>query len=166
MRVRLPLFGVLIAALGAVVTACASATPVPAGADTVAAEETLSSFLSMLSAGDYAQAAALYAGPLDSLQAWNPEIDAQDVGGLIGYGCESRLLQCLSVRSIALVETPPGEEMVFSVEFSLSDGTLFVRGPCCGATSTEMPDQSTFTFRVQPKAGGGYAVLDLPPYVP
>jgi hypothetical protein len=166
MRVRFPLLGVLIATLGAVVTACASPTPVPAGADNAAAEETLSSFLSMLATGDYGQAAALYAGPLDSVQAWNPEIDAQDVGGLIGYGCESRLLQCLSVRSIALAETAPGGEMVFNVEFGLPDGTLFVRGPCCGATSTEMPDQSVFAFRVQPKAGGGFIVLDLPPYVP
>jgi hypothetical protein len=166
MLTRSLLIGVLVVAWGTCVTACASATPAPAGADAAAAEETLSSFLGMLARGDYMQAAELYAGPLDSMQAWDPEIDAQDVGGLIGYGCESRLLQCLSVRSIVLAETAPGGEMVFNVEFSLPDGTLFVRGPCCGATSTEMPDQSVFAFRVQPMVGGGFVVLDLPPYVP
>jgi hypothetical protein len=29
-----------------------------------------------------------------------------------------------------------------------------------------MPDQSVFPFRVQPKTGGGFVILDLPPYVP
>jgi hypothetical protein len=130
------------------------------------AEETLSSFLSMLAAGDYTQAAEMYVGPLDSMQAWNPEIDAQDVGGLLGYGCESHLLQCLPVRSIVLAETVSGGEMMFNVEFSLPDGTLFVRGPCCGATSTEMPDQAVFAFRVKPQTDGGFVVMDLPPYVP
>jgi hypothetical protein len=120
----------------------------------------------MLARGDYAGADRLYAGPLDSMQAWNPEIDAQDLAGLLRYGCESRLLQCLPVRSIILAEKGSGGEMAFNVEFNLPDGTLFVRGPCCGATSTEMPDQSTFSFRVQRDANGGYVVLDLPPYVP
>jgi hypothetical protein len=166
MLTRSLLIGVLIAAWGTCVTACASATPVPAGTDAAAAGETLSLFLSMLATGGYSQAAELYAGPLGSMQAWDPEIDAQDVGGLLGYGCESRLLQCLPVRSIVLMEKGAAGEIVFNVEFNLPDGTLFVRGPCCGATSTEMPDQSVFAFRVQPKAGGGFVVLDLPPYVP
>jgi hypothetical protein len=166
MHARSLLLVVLIAACGAIVTACGLSTPVPAGADAAAAEETLSSFLSMLAGGDYAPGAELYAGALDPMQAWNPEIDAQDVAGLIGYGCESHLLQCLPVRSIVLEGTGPGGEMVFDVEFSLPDGTLFVRGPCCGATSTEMPDQSVFVFRVQPLADGGFVVMDLPPYVP
>ena len=166
MHARSLLLVVLIAACAAIVTACGLSTPVPAGADAAAAEETLSSFLSMLAGGDYAQAAELYAGPLDSMQPWNPEIDEQDVGGLLGCGCESRLLQCLPVRSIVPERTGSGGEMVFDVEFSRPDGTLFVRGPCCGATSTEMPDQSVFAFRVQPQANGGFVVMDLPPYVP
>ncbi len=165
-RARLLLSGLPIATCVALVAACASATPTPADEDTAAAQETLSSFLNLLAAGDYAQAAELYGGPLDSMQVWNPAIEANDVGALLGYGCESRLLQCLPVRSIALAGSGAGGAMAFDVEFSLADGTLFVRGPCCGATSTEMPDQSAFAFRVQPKAGGGFVVLDLPPYVP
>jgi len=166
MHMRSLLVGVLVVGWGTCVTACASTTPVPDEAEAAAAGETLTSFLSMLAAGDYAHAADLYAGPLDAMQIWNPAIDAQDVAGLLGYGCESRLLQCLPVRSVVLAENGAGGEKVFNVEFSLADGTLFVRGPCCGATSTEMPDQSTFAFRVQPRAGGGYVVFDLPPYVP
>jgi hypothetical protein len=156
----------LIVGFGILSAACGSVSPTPAGAQDGAAQETLSSFLDLLAVGDYEQAAALYGGPLDSLQAWNPEINPQDVAGLLEYGCVSRLLQCLPVRSIVLAETASGGEMVFNVELSLPDGTLFVRGPCCGATSTEMPDQSVFPFRVQPASDGGFAVLDLPPYVP
>lgn len=145
---------------------CARAAVDTATEDAAAAEEGLASFLDFLAEGDYTGAAELYGGPLDTLQAWNPELEPHDVAGLLRYGCESRLLQCLPVRSIALAERGPGGELVFRVEFSLPDGAIFVRGPCCGATSTEMPDQSVFLFRVQPNAGGGYLVLDLPPYVP
>ena len=166
MRAWLLLSGLLIVACAGLVAACTAATPTPADEDTAAAQETLSSFLSLLAVGDYAQAAELYGGPLDSLQVWDPEIEASDVGALLGYGCESHLLQCLPVRSVALAGSEAAGELAFDVEFSLADGTLFVRGPCCGATSTEMPDQSAFAFRVQPRAGGGFVVLDLPPYVP
>lgn len=166
MRARLLLSGLLIAVCAGLVAACASATPTPAHEDTAAAHETLSSFLNLLAVGDYAQAAELYGGPLDSMQVWNPEIEASDVGALLAYGCESHLLQCLPVRSVSLAGSEAAGELAFDVEFSLADGTLFVRGPCCGATSTEMPDQSAFAFRVQPRAGGGFVVLDLPPYVP
>jgi len=108
----------------------------------------------------------MYASPLDSLHSFNPELDSQDAAALIGYACGQRLLQCLPVRSIALAEATPGEDVIFNVEFSLEDGSLFVLGPCCGATSTEMPPVSSFAFRVRPEPSGSYAVLDLPPYVP
>lgn len=156
----------LILILGALATGCSSTPSESDEADLVAAEQTLSSFLSMLADGKYAEAATLYGGPLDSMQVWNPEIEGGDVAGLLGYGCRSRLLQCLPVRSIVLAESDASGELIFDVEFSLPDGTPFVRGACCGATSTEMPDQSVFPFRVQPRAGGGFVVLDLPPYVP
>jgi hypothetical protein len=151
---------------GAMTAGCSSTPSTPNEPDIDAAEHTLSSFLGMLADGEYAEASALYTGPLDSMQVWNPEIEAGDVAGLLAYGCGNRLLQCLPVRSLALAQTEASGELVFNVEFSLPDGTPFVRGACCGATSTEMPDQSEFPFRVQPKAGGGFAILDLPPYVP
>jgi hypothetical protein len=62
--------------------------------------------------------------------------------------------------------TAPDGTVTVDVEFSLPDGTLFVLGPCCGATETEMPPVSSFAFRVQRQPDGAYAVLDLPPYVP
>ena len=166
MSPRLRLLCLVLTLGGMLAAGCSSPPSSPEVADTAAAEQTLASFLGMLADGEYAEASALYGGPLDSMQVWNPEIEAGDVAGLIGYGCSSRLLQCLPVRTIQLADVAPPGELVFNVEFSLPDGALFVRGPCCGASSTEMPDQSNFAFRVQPKADGGFVVLDLPPYVP
>ncbi|MBM3121935.1 MAG: hypothetical protein FJZ97_07075 [Chloroflexi bacterium] len=156
----------LLFACGLALAGCVApaATPVDEGA--TGAQEVLTSFLGLLAGGQYEQAAAMYAGPLDSLHSFNPELDPQDAAALIGYACGQRLLQCLPVRSISLAEAPAGEDVLFKVEFSLEDGSLFVLGPCCGATSTEMPPVSSFAFRVRPDPAGSYSVLDLPPYVP
>jgi len=159
----------LVLILGALAAGCSSTPSTPLGPDEpdlASAEQTLSSFLGLLADGKYAEASTLYAGPLEAMQVWNPEIEAGDVAGLLGYGCGGRLLQCLPVRSITWAQSDASGELVFNVEFSLPDGTPFVRGACCGATSTEMPNQSVFPFRVQPKPGGGFVILDLPPYVP
>jgi hypothetical protein len=55
---------------------------------------------------------------------------------------------------------------VFDVEFNNPDGSLFVRGPCCGATETEMPPESQFEYTVTKNAEGKFVVLNTPPYVP
>jgi hypothetical protein len=149
-----------------VLAGCAAPPPPPGAAVGAGAQEALTSFLDLLAAGAYDRAAAMYAGPLDSLQSFNPELDPQDAAALIGYACGQRLLQCLPVRSITPAQEPPGEVLAFDVEFNLEDGSLFVLGPCCGATPTEMPPVSRFTFRVRTQATGGFAILDLPPYVP
>lgn len=156
----------LLFACGLALAGCAAPAPTPEAEHAARAQEALTSFLGLLADGQYDQAAAKYAGPLDSLTSFNPELDPQDAAALIGYACGQRLLQCLPVRSIAPAEAPVGEDVLFNVEFSLEDGSLFVLGPCCGATSTEMPPVSRFAFRVRPDAAGGYSVLDLPPYVP
>lgn len=156
----------LLLTCGLALAGCAAPAPSPAADEAAGAQEALTSFLGLLAEGRYDQAAAMYAGPLDSLYSFNPELDPQDGAALIGYACGQRLLQCLPVRSISLAEAPAGEDILFKVEFNLEDGSLFVLGPCCGATSTEMPPVSSFEFRVRPDSAGGYSVLDLPPYVP
>ena len=56
-------------------------------------------------------------------------------------------------------------EFKFVVEFSWDDGSLFVRGPCCGASETDMPPQSQFTVLVI-KVDDRFLVQQLPVYVP
>jgi hypothetical protein len=75
--------------------------------------------------------------------------------------------QCLLVRSAHLQErASSGAEFQFMVEFSTPEGELFVRGPCCGASETDMPSQSEFTFFVARSEDGVYRVQELPVYVP
>jgi hypothetical protein len=54
----------------------------------------------------------------------------------------------------------------FKVHFRNPDGTLFVLGPCCGASETEMPPVSEFECDVARTSSGEFKVLCLPPYVP
>jgi hypothetical protein len=59
-----------------------------------------------------------------------------------------------------------GDMYVFQVEFNNPDGSLFVLGPCCGASETEMPPVSQFEYGVARNADGKFLVMELPPYVP
>jgi hypothetical protein len=156
----------LIVSLGAVLASGCARTPPGSPAYRATAEGTLRTFLALLAEGKYGEASGLYGGPVDVLQGWFPDQDPQDVAGLLQAACSRRLLQCLPVRSIQPRNAAGSGEIAFDVQFNLPGGTLFVRGPCCGATSTEMPDESTFTFRARPKTDGDFVILDLPPYVP
>ena len=122
-------------------------------------------FLTLLHTENYAEAAPLYGGEYETLQASNPGIDPNDQIALWTWACDHQLLQCLEVRSATFKELR-GDSYVFQVEFSNPDGTLFVRGPCCGATETEMPSVSQFEFRVSRTEDGKFLVMDTPPYVP
>ena len=130
-----------------------------------AAYDVLVNFLTLLHTKNYASAIPLYGGEYEQLQIFNPEIDPDDHAALWTWVCDHQLLQCLEVRSTTFKELI-GDTYIFQVEFSNSDGSLFVRGPCCGATETEMPSVLQFEFRVSRSAQGKFLVIDTPPYVP
>jgi hypothetical protein len=129
------------------------------------AHEVLIDFLTLLHTKNYEEAAPLYGGEYEALQVFNPEIDPEDHVALWTWACDNQLLQCLEVRSATFKELR-GDTYIFQVEFNSPDGSLFVRGPCCGATETEMPSVSQFEFRVSRNADHKFVVLDTPPYVP
>jgi hypothetical protein len=122
-------------------------------------------FLTLLHEANYAAAVPFYGGDYEPLQVFNPEIDPADHIALWSWACDRRLLQCLEVRSVE-IDYSSGDSYVFQVEFSNPDGSLFVRGPCCGANEIEMPPQSQFQFTVSRTADGRFVVMDTPPYVP
>jgi hypothetical protein len=119
----------------------------------------------LLNTGNYAEAAPLYGGEYEALRVFNPEIGPDDSVALWTWVCENQLLRCLEVRSATLQEVV-GDSYLFQVEFNNPDGSLFVLGPCCGATETEMPPVSQFEFTVTRNADGRFVVLNTPPYVP
>lgn len=129
------------------------------------AYEVLVEFLTLLHTKNYEEAVPLYGGEYEALQVFNSEIDPSDQVALWSWACDHRLLQCLEVRSVEF-DYSSGDSYVFQVEFSKPDGSLFVRGPCCGADETEMPPVSRFQFTVSRTADGSFVVMDTPPYVP
>ena len=120
-----------------------------------------------LRAGRYEEASQLYGGSYEVLIDNNPTLDPEDHAALWRNACTSNGFQCLRVRSARLQADVSSEaEYRFVVEFSTPDDQLFVRGPCCGASETDMPPQSEFLFAVVRSEDGVYRVQDLPVYVP
>lgn len=130
------------------------------------AELTLINFFTYLNQKNYHQASEVYGGPYDQLIGYNPSLSDEDKEGLLEAGCEYNGLMCLSVLSTRLINANSTDEYIFEVEFANPDGSLFVLGPCCGASEEEMPPVSTFNIRVRCESDGICKVLDLPPYVP
>ncbi len=125
----------------------------------------LVNFLTLLHTKRYAEATPLYGGDYEQLRVFNTEIDPADHVALWAWACDNQLLQCLEVRS-AIFKQLSGDTYNFQVEFNNPDGSLFVLGPCCGATETEMPPVSQFEYSVARNAELKYVVMNLPPYVP
>ena len=94
----------------------------------------------------------------------NPAISPTDPAALLRNACTINGAQCLQARNIVLDEKESDSEFVYRVEFEKEDGSLFVQGPCCGATDTE--ERSNFLFGVSRNAEGKFVVMDMVPYVP
>ena len=136
----------------------------PAG-DALAARRTLIEFFDHLANDEYDQAVDLYGGDYQQFLVFNPDIDPANKAELWRLACRFGGLQCLPIASAAFTRQS-GDILTFTVEFRNLDGSLFVLGPCCGSTATEMPPRSQFEVRVRKTPQGTHVVLDLPVYVP
>jgi hypothetical protein len=130
------------------------------------ARNALLSFFELLNQREYENAAALYGGDYQGLRDSNPLVDPQDYVVLLTNGCEINGLQCLKVKRIADEQVVSLAEYHFTVEFLNQDGSLFVRGPCCGGNATDFPPESQFAYHVIRDCAGKFFVLELPVYVP
>lgn len=129
------------------------------------AHAVLIEFFSLLNAGKYTEADSLYGGTYEGIQDNNPAVDPSDHPKLLANACEINGYKCLLVHT-ATFEKLQGDTYIFQVEFSNPDGSLFVRGPCCGASETDMPPQSQFEYAVTRNSDGRFVVMDMPPGVP
>jgi hypothetical protein len=130
------------------------------------ARETLEAFFTALHEGRYSDAVPLYGGPYDTMRDHNPSTAYNDLAALMRNACEINGAACLLPSTIAFQEVTPNAEFLFLVEFLNNDGTLFVRGPCCGASPTDQPPQSVFLYIVTRFPQGAFLVMEMPPYVP
>ena len=126
------------------------------------AEKSLRDYLTALNAGDYILGAKLYGGDTELLETWNPDI-TNDLPKLFERACTQNGLVCMTPRTVTYRGIGADGNYQFNVEFNNPDGTLFVQGPCCGEENGA--SFSGFLIRVA-KTESGFAVLDLPPYVP
>lgn len=107
----------------------------------------------------------MYAGDLTNLQYLNPSIDEHDLETLWRNACTINGFQCLPINKILKAEKFSLNEYHLQVEFQNPDGSLFVLGPCCGASEEEMPPVSQFDVYVIER-NGEYFVTSLPVLVP
>jgi len=159
----LPRVGVMLL-LGLILAACGSrvSTQTPAQAD----RQALEAYFSALSAGRYADAAALYGGDYQVLVDNNPDLDSNDQEALFQNACQINGFVChLAIKDYVSESQSSEAEFVFTVEFQTPDGELFSVGPCCGADPTELPPVTQFEYHVQ-VVNGKYLVMDLPVYQP
>lgn len=137
--------------------------PRPAATDLDRARAALQAYFAALHRGNYDEAASLYGGSYEQLSVFNPEIDIDDHAALFEYGCG--LLMCLDIKNIVDEQQLADDTFQFVVEFQNNDGSLFVLGPCCGATEEDMPPMSQFPYTVK-KIDGQFLVQELPVFVP
>lgn len=149
---------------------CAPPPPTAASSlppqDDQLARATLEVFFTALHEGRYSDAVSLYGGAYDTMRDHNPSIPPDDLAALMRNACEINGVACLLPSSISFQEVTPYSEFLFLVEFLNEDGTLFIRGPCCGASPADQPPQSVFLYIVTWSPRGAFLVMEMPPYVP
>jgi hypothetical protein len=114
--------------------------------------------------GRYEGAAAVYAGPTALLEAYNPDVNPNNVPLLLERYCTQNGGVCLPIATVLEREAPAADTFVFRVEFALTDGTIFEIGACCGEEDTGQRTRE-FTYTVL-RLDGEFRVFKLPPYVP
>ncbi len=131
--------------------------------------DALVAFFAAISNGDYRTAGSLYGYGVNEAQelvdivlgwrdgdpAWRA--DPNDFAAVLEKVCTGGFL-CLPLRSIVSETRISPTETEFVVELTGPDGELFVLGPCCGATETEMPPRRQFTYMVTRDETGSYRV--------
>lgn len=129
------------------------------------AEKTLTIFFDAVSQKKFNQALGLFTEDKEtreSINIYNPDGETEHTDIIENY-CEATLT-CLPAVIIGTKKISD-EEYVFSTQFKKDDGTIFVFGPCCGATEEEMPPRDIFDYTVK-KIDGKFKVTTPPIYVP
>jgi len=89
--------------------------------------------------------------------------DEKNNENIIKNYCQATMT-CLPIHIIETKQISENEYH-YKVQFYKEDGSIFILGPCCGATEEEMPSQDTFEYTVK-KADNTFKVMTPPIYVP
>lgn len=129
------------------------------------ARKALVNYFNLLNNKQYSEAIKYHGSGYDYLRSWNPSLAKDDYAGLLKSGCEINGLRCLKIKNVLEEQQNSSVEFKFTVQFANDDGTLFKRGPCCGATEKQMPTQTDFEYIVK-LIDGHYVVATQPIYAP
>jgi hypothetical protein len=129
------------------------------------ARQSLLDFFSLLHDQQYKKAIDYFGGDYEVLRYMNPDVPSHYRDALLQQACTVNGFLCLEVKSVLQEEQLDALIYRFTVEFQNEDGSLFILGPCCGASEEEMPPQSEFQFTVILREGR-YQVMELPVSVP
>jgi DNA-binding CsgD family transcriptional regulator len=131
-------------------------------------------FLTYLYQGDFEKAAQLYGGTYEAMIDQNPQIDPANHVALLKNACTINGMLCMRIHTAGPTTAGPFSEneinnrteFKYQVEFLDMAGSLYVLGPCCGASATDSPPQSIFYFNVVKGENNTFLVMDMPPYSP
>jgi hypothetical protein len=129
------------------------------------ARQTLVAYFRLLSEKNYSQAVQYQGYSWQTFIDKNPDLKPDDYPGLLREACETNGFRCLKIRTIIEDKEISPEEFLFKVEFANPDGSVFRRGPCCGATEETMPTQTFFDYTMK-RADNQWKVATQPVYVP
>jgi hypothetical protein len=135
------------------------------GAELEGARHALINFFTLLHDQQYDKAINYYGGDYEELRYFNPDTVPHYRDVLFRQACTVNGFLCMDIKSIVNEVQMDSETFRFIVEFQNDDGSLFVLGPCCGATEKEMPPLSEFEYTVK-FLEGRFQVMELPVYVP
>ena len=137
----------------------------PTLADSTAAREAVQQYLAALTHGDYGGAARLHAGSWRDVAAHVLESapDTLSFAGFLAQTCRSGLYVChLSLRRVVQATFVAPDTLKLLIEYADSTGSAYQWGPCCGSSG---PPETQDLF-VAVARDSGYAVLNLPLYIP
>jgi hypothetical protein len=151
--------------INSLIAGCSTTRIRQTDADIESARQSLLSFFSLLHERQFDQAINYYGGDYDDLRYLNPDIPPSYRDTLLHQACTVNGYMCMNVKSILKEEQLDAETFRFTIEFQNDDGTVFILGPCCGATEEEMPPRSEFDYTVTFQEGQ-YQVMELPVFIP
>jgi hypothetical protein len=135
------------------------------GSDIDSARQSLLNYFSLLHDKQFDKAIDYFGGDYEQLRYFNPDTPSHYRDALLRQACTANGFLCMKVKSVVNEEQMDTDSFYFTVEFQNEDGSLFILGPCCGASEEEMPPVSEFQYTVMFREGK-YQVMELPVYVP
>jgi hypothetical protein len=136
----------------------------------VTAENILVSFFNYVNNNDYENAVTLLSlssSDWESMGGYasgnSPENFLSNKESILKQYCEA-IQTCLKAKPIKVVMLSDTEYRI-TTQFINQDGSIFVLGPCCGATEETMPSRQEFEYTVM-KIDGEYKVANPPQYRP